>query len=101
MRADRPAEAVDEAVEGRWALCVAICASARAVFVRPGARVSCCERLQTGDTGLLTLAVRCVFLNLPAQLGDVAPPAGAAGVVELPKVAQRLVALGLNLRQRE
>jgi hypothetical protein len=63
----------------------------------PAISFCACER----GRGLLTLAVRRMLLDLPAQLGDVAPPAGAARVVELGNVAQRLVALGVVLRQRE
>jgi hypothetical protein len=53
------------------------------------------------DGGLLTMAVRRMLLDLPAQLGDIAPPPGTARVVELRDIAQRLVALGVVLLQRE
>lgn len=53
------------------------------------------------ERGLLTLSVRRMFLDLPAQLGDIAPPPSTARVIELGDVAQGLVALGVVLLQRE
>lgn len=93
---DRPdgagADVAEAAVEGRWALCSAICASSRAVRVRPGRAVSHALRLW-GRPGRLTLAVRCVLLNLAAQLGHVFPACCASGLVELVDVALGLFAL--------
>ena len=50
---------------------------------------------------MLTFPVRCVLLDLPTQLGDIAPPPGTARIIELGDVAQGLVALGVVLQQRE
>lgn len=50
---------------------------------------------------MLTATVRRMLLNLPAQLGNVFPAAGASCIVQLGDVARRLLALGGLLRKCE
>ena len=94
MMLDRPdEEAVEAAVEGRWVLNLAICASDRAVLVRPALlSVSCVAPCQP-QRGMLTLSMRCMFFDFPAQLRHVVPPPSAAGIVQLGNVALGLLAL--------
>lgn len=95
MSCDSPEDVEDAAVAGRWVLYVATCASERAVRVRPGLSLAVesvtISRLQT-------FAVGCMFVNLPAQFGNVAPPAATSCVVQLLYVAHCFVALGGVLR---
>lgn len=62
---ESPEEAVDTAVEGLWTLYAAMCASDRAVSVRPCWLVRGVDG-DGGARGLLTSAVRRMLLNLPA-----------------------------------
>jgi hypothetical protein len=91
MMCDRPCEAAEAAVEGRWALYAAIWASERAVRVRPGCAVSP-QHLQRN--GSRTSSVRRMLLDFAAQLGHVCPAAGASSFVQLLYVAAGLFALG-------
>jgi hypothetical protein len=90
MMCDRPWEAVEAAVEGRWALYAAIWASERAARVRPGCAVSPQHLQQSGSR---TSSVRRVLLDFAAQFGHVCPAASASSLVQLQYVAAGLFAL--------
>lgn len=51
--------------------------------------------------GMLTLAVRRMFLDLPAQLGHIGPPSSTASVVQLGNVALGLLVLCAVLLKRK
>jgi hypothetical protein len=61
---ERPADAVEDAVDGRWLLYAAIWASERAVRVRPGTAVSP-QHYNPWIVRLLTSTVRRMLLHLP------------------------------------
>jgi hypothetical protein len=62
-------------------------------MVRPWTAVSPqCQR-PNGQVLLLTFAVRCVLLDLPAQLGHISPTSGTSGLVQLLYVALRFLVL--------
>jgi hypothetical protein len=63
MICERPVDVVEAAVEGRWVLNAAICASERAVWVRP-----CCYVSHQTASSLVsrTFSVRRMLLDFPA-----------------------------------
>lgn len=95
MICERPVDVVEAAVEGRWVLNAAICASERAVWVRP-----CCDVSHQTASSLVsrTFSVRRMLLDFPAELRHVAPAAGASCLVQLLDVALGLLALRGVLR---
>jgi hypothetical protein len=88
-----PVEPVEARVAGRWLLCAAICASERAVSVRPACPVSPQPATASGRASR-TFSVGRMLLDLPAQLGHLLPAPGASSLVQLLEVALGLVALG-------
>jgi hypothetical protein len=87
---ESPWDAVEAAVEGRWVLYAAICASERAARVRPACAVSS-QNLQLD--GVRTFSVRRVLLDFAAELRDILPPAGTPRLVQCLQIALGLFAL--------